>query len=81
MWGPANALLEENLSSDQQGLTPRVFERLFSRINEVRLTLSGYHFWCQVPSFVVKQDKKFNKTEFELSSDVHMLVTYVIYLL
>ncbi|KDO52835.1 hypothetical protein CISIN_1g0006992mg, partial [Citrus sinensis] len=34
MWGPANALLEENLSSDQQGLTPRVFERLFSRINE-----------------------------------------------
>ncbi|KAJ0020838.1 hypothetical protein Pint_31702 [Pistacia integerrima] len=36
MWGPANALLEENLSSDQQGLTPRIFERLFSRINEVR---------------------------------------------
>lgn len=78
MWGPANALLEENLSSDQQGLTPRVFERLFSRINEVRLTLSGYHFWCQVPYFVVKQDKKFNKTEFELSSDVHLLVKYII---
>ncbi|GFY83651.1 phragmoplast-associated kinesin-related protein [Actinidia rufa] len=35
MWGPANALLEENLSSDQQGLTPRVFERLFARINEI----------------------------------------------
>lgn len=34
MWGPANALLEDNLSSDQQGLTPRVFERLFSRIDE-----------------------------------------------
>ncbi|KAJ0040870.1 hypothetical protein Pint_26709 [Pistacia integerrima] len=36
MWGLANALLEENLSSDQQGLTPRIFERLFSCINEVR---------------------------------------------
>ncbi|KAJ0096546.1 hypothetical protein Patl1_27388 [Pistacia atlantica] len=36
MWGLANALLEENLSSDQQGLTHRIFERLFSRINEVR---------------------------------------------
>ncbi|KAH7573360.1 hypothetical protein ACOSQ2_007259 [Xanthoceras sorbifolium] len=34
MWGPANALLEENLSGDQQGLTPRVLQRLFSRINE-----------------------------------------------
>ncbi|KAF8391883.1 hypothetical protein HHK36_022223 [Tetracentron sinense] len=33
MWGPANALLEENLSSNQQGLTPRVFEKLFARIN------------------------------------------------
>ncbi|KAK6930654.1 Kinesin motor domain [Dillenia turbinata] len=37
MWGPANALLEENLSSDQQGLTPRVFEKLFSRINEEQI--------------------------------------------
>lgn len=35
IWGPSNALLEENLSSDQQGLTPRVFERLFARIDEV----------------------------------------------
>lgn len=35
IWGPANALLEENFFSDQQGLTPRVFERLFARINEV----------------------------------------------
>ncbi|KAJ9555477.1 hypothetical protein OSB04_010091 [Centaurea solstitialis] len=33
IWGPANALLEDE-SSDQQGLTPRVFERLFSRISE-----------------------------------------------
>ncbi|XVF84523.1 hypothetical protein PTKIN_Ptkin17bG0043800 [Pterospermum kingtungense] len=37
IWGPANALLEENLSSDQQGLTPRVFEHLFSRINEEQI--------------------------------------------
>ncbi|KAK6914368.1 Kinesin motor domain [Dillenia turbinata] len=37
MWGPANALLEANLSSDQQGLTPRVFEKLFSRINEEQI--------------------------------------------
>ncbi|XP_071690230.1 kinesin-like protein KIN-12B isoform X2 [Rutidosis leptorrhynchoides] len=34
IWGPANALLEENLSCKEQGLTPRVFERLFSRITE-----------------------------------------------
>ncbi|MFS7967883.1 putative minus-end-directed kinesin ATPase [Helianthus anomalus] len=34
VWGPANALLENELSSDQQGLTPRVFERLFTRISE-----------------------------------------------
>ncbi|KAJ0097308.1 hypothetical protein Patl1_27391 [Pistacia atlantica] len=37
MWGLANALLEENLSSDQQGLTPRIFERLFSCINEKQI--------------------------------------------
>ncbi|XP_031278426.1 kinesin-like protein KIN-12A [Pistacia vera] len=37
MWGPANALLEENLSSDQQGLTPCIFARLFSRINEEQI--------------------------------------------
>ncbi|PON33439.1 Kinesin-like protein [Parasponia andersonii] len=37
MWGPANALLDENISSEQQGLTPRVFERLFARINEEQL--------------------------------------------
>ncbi|EOA29734.1 hypothetical protein CARUB_v10012821mg [Capsella rubella] len=34
MWGPANGLLEEHLSGDQRGLTPRVFELLFSRISE-----------------------------------------------
>ncbi|XP_074306876.1 kinesin-like protein KIN-12B [Silene latifolia] len=37
MWGPANALLEENLANEQQGLTPRVFERLFARINEEQI--------------------------------------------
>ncbi|WCJ27531.1 phragmoplast-associated kinesin-related protein putative [Euphorbia peplus] len=37
MWGPANALLEENLTSDKQGLTPRVFQRLFDRINEEQI--------------------------------------------
>ncbi|GAB4851856.1 Kinesin-like protein KIN-12B [Ancistrocladus abbreviatus] len=37
MWGPANGLLEENLLCDQQGLTPRVFYRLFSRINEEQI--------------------------------------------
>ncbi|GAA0175608.1 microtubule binding motor protein [Lithospermum erythrorhizon] len=34
VWGPANALLEESISSDQHGLTPRVFQRLFKRIDE-----------------------------------------------
>ncbi|KAK1356399.1 Phragmoplast-associated kinesin-related protein [Heracleum sosnowskyi] len=34
IWGPANAYLEEKFSSDHLGLTPRVFERLFSRIEE-----------------------------------------------
>ncbi|KAL4591141.1 hypothetical protein LXL04_004091 [Taraxacum kok-saghyz] len=34
IWGPSNALLDEDSSSDQQGLTPRAFERLFLRINE-----------------------------------------------
>ncbi|CAH2079246.1 unnamed protein product [Thlaspi arvense] len=34
MWGPANGLLKEHLSGEQRGLTPRVFERLFTRIKE-----------------------------------------------
>ncbi|XP_042520529.1 kinesin-like protein KIN-12B [Macadamia integrifolia] len=37
MCGPANALLEENSSSNQLGLTPRVFEKLFARINEEQI--------------------------------------------
>lgn len=38
MWGPANALSDGNSASDQQGLAPRVFERLFACINEVVLS-------------------------------------------
>ncbi|KAI5411158.1 hypothetical protein KIW84_056339 [Lathyrus oleraceus] len=35
MWGPPNALAVENSTIDQQGgLAPRVFERLFTRLNE-----------------------------------------------
>ncbi|PWZ44945.1 Kinesin-like protein KIN-12A [Zea mays] len=34
MWGPLSALSEDSLSSER-GLTPRVFEQLFSRINEI----------------------------------------------
>ncbi|KAI3923506.1 hypothetical protein MKW92_052359 [Papaver armeniacum] len=34
MWGPSNALLEDNPSGGEQGLTPRVFEQLFSRMSE-----------------------------------------------
>ncbi|KAK4373858.1 hypothetical protein RND71_004535 [Anisodus tanguticus] len=37
IWGPANALLEENLTNDQQGLAPRVFQRLFERIEEEQI--------------------------------------------
>ncbi|KAJ4762336.1 Kinesin-like protein [Rhynchospora pubera] len=35
MWGPPTALSDENSLSNERGLTPRVFERLFSRINEI----------------------------------------------
>jgi len=34
MWGPLSALSEDSVSSER-GLTPRVFEQLFSRIKEV----------------------------------------------
>ncbi|MCD9640618.1 Kinesin motor domain containing protein, expressed [Datura stramonium] len=37
IWGPANALLEENLTNDQQGLAPRVFQRLFERIEKEQI--------------------------------------------
>lgn len=47
IWGPANALLEENPSADQQGLTPRVFERLFARINEEQVKHAGKHLKYQ----------------------------------
>ncbi|OAY69167.1 Kinesin-like protein KIN12B [Ananas comosus] len=35
MWGPPSALLEDGSSSNEKGLTPRVFERLFTRIEEI----------------------------------------------
>lgn len=35
MWGPPSALSEDASASNERGLTPRVFERLFSRIDEV----------------------------------------------
>ncbi|XP_015958259.1 kinesin-like protein KIN-12B [Arachis duranensis] len=34
IWGPPNSLSEDNLTNDQRGLTPRIFERLFARIDE-----------------------------------------------
>ncbi|KAM0940907.1 putative plus-end-directed kinesin ATPase [Dioscorea sansibarensis] len=34
MWGPPSALSEDESVGKERGLTPRVFERLFSRINE-----------------------------------------------
>ncbi|KAM3267305.1 kinesin-like protein KIN-12B isoform X1 [Capsicum chacoense] len=37
IWGPTNALLGENLTIDQQGLAPRVFQRLFERIEEEQI--------------------------------------------
>ncbi|KAK3414663.1 hypothetical protein EUGRSUZ_L00643 [Eucalyptus grandis] len=36
MWGPTQALLEDKLSN-QQGLTPRILECLFTRINEEQI--------------------------------------------
>ncbi|KAK7387598.1 hypothetical protein VNO78_28511 [Psophocarpus tetragonolobus] len=46
MWGPANCLLDEN---DQQGLAPRIFQRLFSRINEEQTKHSDnqLHYQCR----------------------------------
>ncbi|XP_072969272.1 kinesin-like protein KIN-12B isoform X1 [Typha angustifolia] len=34
MWGPASALSEDKSLSNERGLTPRVFEQLFARIDE-----------------------------------------------
>ncbi|KAJ1402002.1 P-loop containing nucleoside triphosphate hydrolase [Sesbania bispinosa] len=50
MWGPPNALSDDNATNDQQGLAPRVFERLFDRINEEQTKHSDkqlkYHCHC-----------------------------------
>lgn len=34
MWGPSNASVEEKIPSRRRGITPRVFEQLFARIQE-----------------------------------------------
>ncbi|CAN4104576.1 unnamed protein product [Withania somnifera] len=47
IWGPANALLEENLTIDQQGLAPRVFQRLFERIEEEQIKHADKHLMYQ----------------------------------
>jgi len=54
MWGPPNALAVEYSSIDQQGgLAPRVFERLFARINEVSI---NFKFLFLVESFEDSMD-------------------------
>jgi hypothetical protein len=35
MWGPSNASIEGKIPSRHRGITPRVFEQLFARIQEV----------------------------------------------
>ncbi|KAF2325742.1 hypothetical protein GH714_034749 [Hevea brasiliensis] len=60
MWGLANALLEENLSSDQQGLTPRVFQRLFARINEEQIKHADKQlkYQCRCSFLEIREDVK-----------------------
>ncbi|KAK4754415.1 hypothetical protein SAY87_002519 [Trapa incisa] len=41
MWGPAHALSEDMLSTEQLGLTPRILKRLFNRIDEEQLKHAG----------------------------------------
>ncbi|KAE8675711.1 hypothetical protein F3Y22_tig00111648pilonHSYRG00280 [Hibiscus syriacus] len=48
IWGPTNALFEETLSSDQQGLTPRVFQHLFDRINEEQIKHADKYLKYQI---------------------------------
>lgn len=57
MWGPSNALYDEHSTNDQQGLTPRVFELLFARINEVRIKcyfLLNLLLWCSLLCFLIR---------------------------
>ncbi|KAE8696553.1 hypothetical protein F3Y22_tig00110656pilonHSYRG00120 [Hibiscus syriacus] len=64
IWGPANALFEENLSSDQQGLTPRVFQRLFDHINEEQIKHADKHLKYQIRcSFLEVGDGKEEYTD------------------
>uniref|UniRef100_A0A251TKF5 Putative kinesin motor domain-containing protein n=1 Tax=Helianthus annuus TaxID=4232 RepID=A0A251TKF5_HELAN len=52
IWGPTNTLLEENAYGNEQGLTSRVFARLFSRINEVSLCHISCIIRCEFITYV-----------------------------
>ncbi|KAJ0096329.1 hypothetical protein Patl1_28086 [Pistacia atlantica] len=53
MWGPTNALLEENLSSDQQGLTPYCLKMEDEEKVEIEQTMSASTF--VEPSFPLQE--------------------------
>jgi hypothetical protein len=58
MWGPSNASIEEKIPSRHRGITPRVFEQLFARIQEeeYKMLKSNYiisvvvHSWRYIMS-------------------------------
>ncbi|KAE8674997.1 hypothetical protein F3Y22_tig00111708pilonHSYRG00501 [Hibiscus syriacus] len=78
IWGPANALFEENLSSDQQGLTPRVFQRLFDRINEEKIKHADKHLKYQIRcSFLEVDDGKEEYTDDDIDDIRKECVSYV----
>ncbi|KAJ0699671.1 putative plus-end-directed kinesin ATPase [Helianthus annuus] len=52
IWGPTNTLLEENAYGNEQGLTSRIFARLFSRINEVSLCHISCIIRCEFITYV-----------------------------
>ncbi|KAG5040900.1 hypothetical protein JHK85_013376 [Glycine max] len=60
MWGPANALSDGNSASDQQGLAPRVFERLFACINEEQIKHSDKQlkYQCHCSFLEIREDVK-----------------------
>ncbi|CAA6664106.1 unnamed protein product [Spirodela intermedia] len=58
MWGPTSAALEDGSSSAERGLTPRVFERLFSRIHEEQLKHSDkqLNYQCRCSFLEIRED-------------------------
>lgn len=65
IWGLANALLDENLTSDEQGLTPRVFQRLFERIEEVIFCCVSYYMYVTFFQFCCcRLYKNYDRSEF-----------------